>query len=263
LMPLVRWFSNFNNPRSSLSSLPQFHRNFLSFRSFSNFSTNSSDNSKVLRIVLIGVPGSGKGTQSAKIERDYGVLPISTGHLLRTAVSEGTPLGKIAQKQMIGGGLVADDIMLSLIKHNLNFQAGKSWLLDGFPRNVTQAKQLDTLLEELKQPLSHVFYLKVSEEVIYDRLKERLVHVPSGRVYNTSFNPPKVDGLDDITGEPLTKREDDNIETVRARLDSFHRVTSPLLLHYEAKGALQTIDSPTSDIGYVAIKKILDKATKS
>jgi len=116
---------------------------------------------------------------------------------------------------------------------------------------------LETLLDEIKQPLTHIIYLDVPEKVIYQRLKERLVHTPSGRIYNLSFNPPKVPGKDDITGEPLTKRGDDNEETVRARLETYRKSTIPLLDFYRKKQNMYTIDSPTSAVGYVQIQKIL------
>jgi len=211
-----------------------------------------------LRLVLIGLPGSGKGTQSSKLEKDYNLVPISSGHLLRMAVAEGSPIGKIAEKQMIGGGLVSNEIILQLIKETLVKKCGtENWLLDGFPRNLEQAKLLEILLEEVKQPLTHIFYLDVPEKVIYQRLKERLVHTPSGRIYNLSFNPPKVPGKDDITGEPLTKRGDDNEETVRARLETYRKSTIPLLDFYRKKQTMYTIDSPTSAVGYVQIQRIL------
>jgi len=213
---------------------------------------------KPFRIVLIGLPGSGKGTQSSKLEKDYDLVSVSSGHLLRTEVAKNASLRKIAE-QMVGGGLVSDDIMLGLIKEKLReLGSNQSWLVDGFPRNISQAEQLDNLLEEVKQPLTHVFYLKVPESVIFERLKERLVHVPSGRVYNLSFNPPKVAGKDDVTGEPLSRRGDDNVETIKARLNTYKVSTFPLLEFYKRKGTEYTIDSPTSPIGYLKIQKILD-----
>jgi len=204
--------------------------------------------------------GSGKGTQCSKLQVDYGITPISSGDLLRRVVhnsSSNQQLSALIKAQMTSGGLVADDLVLQLIRQTLaNLETG--WVLDGFPRTVQQAIALDALLGELSQSLTAIFYLQVSEHAIYDRIKDRLVHLPSGRVYSESFNPPKVGGLDDVTAEPLTKRDDDNLETIRARLRRFYESSAPLLHFYAKENRLVTVDSPTSAIGYVKIKEHLD-----
>eukprot|EP01114_Cavostelium_apophysatum_P014733 TRINITY_DN3893_c0_g1_i1.p1 TRINITY_DN3893_c0_g1~~TRINITY_DN3893_c0_g1_i1.p1 ORF type:complete len:254 (+),score=35.86 TRINITY_DN3893_c0_g1_i1:108-869(+) len=220
---------------------------------------------KPIRLILIGVPGSGKGTQSTKIERDYGSLGISTGQMLRQEISAKSSIGETVQKMMSGGGLVSDDIMLQLIKKELGSEKLKKsgWILDGFPRTVGQASELDKVLDSLHQPLDFIFYLDVPETVIFDRIKERLVHPASGRTYNLSFNPPKVAGKDDITGEPLVKREDDNLDTIRARLKAYHDSTFPMLDFYDKGKRLVRIESPNSVVGYERIKQILDKHVNS
>lgn len=139
----------------------------------------------------------------------------------------------------------------------------KGWLLDGFPRTLSQAHGLTTLLDQVKQPLDFVFFLDVSEDVILSRLKDRWVHPASGRVYNTNYNAPRVAGKDDVTGEPLERRADDTEETVRLRLDKFRQTTRPLLDYYRQRHCLRVIDSPTSDIGYASIRSILEEFNSS
>jgi len=195
--------------------------NVLRNLSFRKFSTESNG----LRLILIGVPGSGKGTQSSKIEQDYGAIQISTGQILRQAVASKSEIGEKAKKQMADGGLVSDDIMSEIIESELSADKfkKKGWLLDGYPRTVGQANTLKKILQKIKQPLDYVFYLDVPDGVVIDRIGERLTHPGSGRVYNLSFNPPKVAGIDDITGEPLIKREDDNIETIKKKTKKLPR----------------------------------------
>jgi len=233
-----------------LSSSIVYKRNFTLSKSFSP-----------LRIILVGAPGSGKGTQAAQIEHDYGPIPISSGDMLRQIKNEGSELGNIIKKQMTNGGLISDDILLDLIKHTLKSQTTpeKGWILDGYPRNPNQALQLNEVLRSLHQPLNVVFYLKVLEDVIIGRLQGRWVHPPSGRIYNVEYRPPKVFGKDDITGEPLIQREDDQAETIRARFKTFRESTYPLIDFYRQQGNLIEIESATSAEGYVKIKEVLDQ----
>jgi len=214
---------------------------------------------KILRLVLIGSPGSGKGTQASSIQQDFGVIPISTGDILRNVKPETNPLHLEVSKQLASGGLVGDDLMLELVKKSIadTEAVTKGWILDGYPRNPKQALQLEELLSEVGQSINVVFYLKVTEQVIFNRLKDRWVHLPSGRVYNTEYKPPKVPGIDDITGEPLVKRSDDSYETIAKRVKAYHDSTLPVLNFYENIGKLVTIEAPTSKEGYVPIRTVL------
>ncbi|KAI8639223.1 adenylate kinase-domain-containing protein [Parasitella parasitica] len=186
-----------------------------------------------LRLLLIGCPGSGKGTQSSKLERNFGVAHLSSGDLLRKNITDQTSLGKKAQQYVSDGKLVPDALLTSLIDSELLNVGNTNWLLDGFPRTIGQAEALDATLNKLMQPLNLVINLQVPEDVILQRIMDRWVHIPSGRVYNLSYNPPRVPGLDDITGEPLSKRPDDTPEVFKVRLDQHHAMASPLLDHYQ------------------------------
>lgn len=186
-----------------------------------------------MRIILLGSPGSGKGTQAQFITEKYGIPQISTGDMLRTAVREGTPLGVEAKKVMDSGGLVSDSIILGLIKERIAREdCKKGFLLDGFPRTIAQAEGL----EAMGIGIDHVIEIVVEDEEIVKRMAGRRVHLPSGRSYHIEFNPPKVDGLDDMTGEPLVQRDDDKEETVRKRLSVYHEQTKPLAAYYSAPG---------------------------
>jgi adenylate kinase len=207
------------------------------------------------RIVLIGAPGSGKGTQCSFLERDFGLVPISTGQLLRNAISMKKFISSDIEAIVSKGGLVPDEIVLELLKSTLTEENTrlKGWVLDGYPRTILQAEQLKHMVRALNQPLTTVFYLKINEETIYERIKDRWIHLPSGRNYNVVYKPPKVPGLDDVTGEPLVKRNDDSLETIRERLKAFEEESLPILEMYKAEGILVPIDASTSTIGYKAI----------
>jgi adenylate kinase len=188
----------------------------------------------VMRIILLGSPGSGKGTQAQFITEKYTIPQISTGDMLRAAVREGTPLGVIAKKVMDAGGLVSDDIILGLIKERIaQSDCANGFLLDGFPRTIIQAEGLN----EMGVSIDTVIEIVVADEEIVKRMAGRRVHLQSGRTYHVLFNPPKVDGLDDVTGEPLIQRDDDREETVRKRLSVYHEQTKPLVGYYSAPGA--------------------------
>ncbi|MBL4744568.1 MAG: adenylate kinase [Cycloclasticus sp.] len=182
-----------------------------------------------MRIILLGGPGSGKGTQSQFITEKYGIPQISTGDMLRAAVKAGTPLGIDAKKIMSAGGLVSDDLILGLVKERLaQDDCEKGFLLDGFPRTVPQATGLATMGIEV----DYVVEIAVDDEEIVRRMAGRRVHLDSGRTYHIVFNPPKQEGLDDATGEALIQRDDDKENIVRDRLKTYHDQTAPLIDFY-------------------------------
>ena len=193
-----------------------------------------------MKLILLGGPGAGKGTQAAFITEKYGIPQISTGDMLRAAVKAGTPMGLAAKKVMDAGGLVSDDIILGLIGERLKQpDCAKGFLFDGFPRTIPQAEAMRAQGVEL----DYVLEIDVSDEEIIKRMSGRRVHLGSGRTYHVMFNPPKVEGKDDVTGEPLIQRDDDKEETVRKRLSAYHSQTKPLTDFYSkwadtgAKGA--------------------------
>ncbi len=184
-----------------------------------------------MHVILLGGPGSGKGTQAQFITEKYAIPQISTGDMLRAAVREGTPLGIAAKKVMDAGGLVSDDIILRLIKERITqADCANGFLLDGFPRTIAQAEGL----KEMGVSIDTVIEIAVPDEDIVKRMAGRRVHLPSGRTYHIEFNPPKVEGIDDVTGEPLIQRDDDKEETVRKRLSVYHQQTKPLVGYYSA-----------------------------
>lgn len=193
-----------------------------------------------MKLILLGGPGAGKGTQAAFITEKFGIPQISTGDMLRTAVKTGSPIGLEAKRIMDAGGLVSDDIILGLVAERLKqSDCAKGFLFDGFPRTLPQAEALRAQGLEL----DYVLEIDVSDEEIIRRMSGRRVHPGSGRTYHVVFNPPKVDGKDDITGEALIQRDDDKEETVRKRLSVYHSQTRPLIEYYStwsasgAKGA--------------------------
>lgn len=194
-----------------------------------------------MRIILLGPPGAGKGTQAADVCRCYGIPQISTGDMLRAAVKEGTALGHEAKAVMETGGLVSDDIIIKLVKERIaQPDCANGFLFDGFPRTLTQA---DALRDE-RIRFDYVIELQLANEEIVRRLSGRRVHPGSGRVYHRLYNPPKVDDRDDVTGEPLVQREDDREETVRERLRVYHEQTQPLVAYYKAWAAEDDTGAP-------------------
>lgn len=177
----------------------------------------------------MGPPGAGKGTQAGFICETFGIPQISTGDMLRAAVKEGTALGLEADKVMRAGGLVSDDIILGIVKQRIAApDCANGFLFDGFPRTIAQAEALKAEGVDL----DFVLELQVDDEQIVSRMSGRRVHPDSGRVYHIEHNPPKVDGLDDVTGDPLVQREDDQEDTVRKRLQVYHDQTRPLVDYY-------------------------------
>ncbi|KAG6376353.1 adenylate kinase [Boletus reticuloceps] len=227
------------------------------------------NNGHMLRMLMFGKPGAGKGTLSSRLVKKYDILTISTGDLLRQHIAEGTQVGRQAGEIVAQGGLVPDDLMLKVVTSKLDALHDRHWILDGFPRTLGQGKLLDTHLESQNKPLTLIVNLDIPDEVILGRISDRWVHLPSGRVYNMSYNRPKVDGLDDETEEPLTKRPDDHpvrcsLHPVRTRsstphvtqevfsrrLKQFYASTSPLLSYYASNpkaARLVTLQGETSD----------------
>jgi len=194
-----------------------------------------------MRLILLGAPGAGKGTQAAFICRKFGIPQISTGDMLRAAVKAGTPLGIAAKKVMDAGGLVSDDIIIGLVKERLQQpDCANGFLFDGFPRTIPQADAM----KAAGVKLDHVLEIDVPDEAIIERMSGRLFHTPSGRSYHVKFNPPKTPGKDDVTGEPLTQRDDDKEETVRKRLQVYKDQTRPLVDYYSAWAAQGGADAP-------------------
>lgn len=184
-----------------------------------------------MRIILLGSPGSGKGTQAQFITQKYAIPQISTGDMLRAAVRAGTALGIAAKQVMDAGGLVSDDIILGLIKERIaEDDCVRGYLLDGFPRTIAQAEGLAAL----GVTIDNVIEIVVEDEEIVQRIAGRRVHPQSGRTYHIIHNPPKVAGVDDVTGEPLIQRDDDQEATVRKRLSVYHDQTKPLVGYYSA-----------------------------
>ncbi|GAB7220691.1 adenylate kinase [Vibrio comitans] len=182
-----------------------------------------------MRIILLGAPGAGKGTQAQFIMEKYGIPQISTGDMLRAAIKAGTELGKKAKDVIDAGQLVSDDIILGLIKERIaQDDCEKGFLLDGFPRTIPQADGL----KEMGIDVDYVIEFDVADDVIVERMAGRRAHLPSGRTYHVVFNPPKEEGKDDVTGEALVVRDDDKEETVRARLGVYHTQTAPLVQYY-------------------------------
>jgi len=184
-----------------------------------------------MRIILLGGPGAGKGTQAASITEKYNIPQISTGDMLRAAVKAGTPLGLEAKKVMDAGGLVSDDIILGLVKERTaEDDCANGFLFDGFPRTIAQAESL----KEQGVNIDCVVEIDVADEEIIKRMSGRRVHLESGRTYHIVYNPPKVEGKDDVTGEDLIQREDDQEETVKKRLEVYHEQTEPLINYYSS-----------------------------
>ncbi|MCJ8168887.1 adenylate kinase [Atopomonas sediminilitoris] len=187
-----------------------------------------------MRVILLGAPGAGKGTQARFITEKFGIPQISTGDMLRAAVKAGSPLGLQVKDIMASGGLVSDDLIIALIKDRLTqADCAQGCLFDGFPRTIPQAEAL----KEAGVAIDHVLEIAVADEEIVQRISGRRVHEASGRVYHVTYNPPKVEGKDDETGEDLLQRPDDSEETVRKRLTVYHEQTKPLVDFYAQQEA--------------------------
>ena len=194
-----------------------------------------------MRLILLGAPGAGKGTQATFICQKYGIPQISTGDMLRAAVKAGTPLGLAAKKVMDSGALVGDDIIIGLVKERLTQpDCAKGFLFDGFPRTIPQAEAM----REAGVKLDYVLEIDVPFEAIVERMSGRRSHPASGRTYHVKFNPPKVEGKDDVTGEPLIQRDDDKEETVIKRLEVYASQTRPLVDYYATWASKEPASAP-------------------
>lgn len=183
-----------------------------------------------MRLILLGPPGAGKGTQAQAIMERFNVPQISTGDMLRAAVKAGTPLGVAAKEIMDAGGLVSDDIIIGLVKDRIQADdCVNGFMFDGFPRTIPQAEAL----RDAGVQIDHVLEISVDDEEIVKRMSGRRVHPDSGRTYHVVYNPPKVDGVDDVSGEALIQRDDDKEDTVRKRLSVYHEQTAPLVDFYQ------------------------------
>ncbi|WP_370262256.1 adenylate kinase [Limnobacter sp.] len=194
-----------------------------------------------MRLILLGAPGAGKGTQATFIKEKFGIPQISTGDMLRAAVKAGTPLGVEAKKVMDAGGLVSDDIIINLVKERLKeADCANGYLFDGFPRTIPQAEAM----KQAGVKIDFVLEIDVPHSEIIERMSGRRTHPASGRTYHIKFNPPKQEGLDDVTGEPLVQRDDDKEETVRKRLDVYENQTRPLVDYYGQWAATGDSNAP-------------------
>ncbi len=194
-----------------------------------------------MRVILLGPPGAGKGTQAAFIRERYGIPQISTGDMLRAAVRSGTPLGVAAKKVMEAGQLVSDDLIIGLVTERLKApDCAAGYLFDGFPRTIPQAEAL----RKAGVKVDVVLEIEVPDADIIERMSGRRVHLASGRTYHVKFNPPKIPGRDDVTGEPLIQRDDDREDVVRKRLEVYHAQTSTLVDYYAKRAASSDAMAP-------------------
>lgn len=200
---------------------------------------------KSVKMVLIGPPGAGKGTQAPNLKEKFCACHLATGDMLRAQVAAKTALGIEAKKIMDLGALLPDEIMVNMIKEELenNAECKNGFILDGFPRTIPQAEKLDLMLADRKTPLEKAAELKIDDELLVARITGRLVHPASGRSYHKLFNPPKKEMTDDLTGEPLVSRSDDNEEALKKRLVTYHKQTEPIVEYYKKAGIWSGIDA--------------------
>ena len=216
---------------------------------------------KNINIILLGPPGCGKGTQAQKIIREFGFVQLSTGDMLRAAISKGTEIGMQAKSIIDKGELVSDELVIGIVRDRIfSTECECGYMLDGFPRTLAQAEKLDQILSDRNQKIDVVFRLCVPDDMAIRRIAGRRFHITSGRSYNIEFNPPKIEGRDDITGEKLVQREDDKEEIVQSRLNTYHELTEPLVRYYQKQGIIKAIDGAGSPENiYAEIKKSLNE----
>jgi len=215
-----------------------------------------------IRAVLLGPPGSGKGTQSPRLKAAYNVCHLATGDLLRAEIGSGSALGTEIKKVIDEGKLVGDELVLRMVTENLDKPACKNgFLLDGFPRTIGQAEKLDVLLDGRKQSLEAVVEFSIDDSLLVRRICGRWFHLQSGRSYHEEFHPPRVPGRDDLTGEVLVRRNDDNPEVLTKRLEQYHALTSPLVDYYKKKNLHHKVDaSQAANTVFADIQKIFNAA---
>tara|TARA_B100000929_G_scaffold51086_1_gene37196 strand:- start:508 stop:1173 length:666 start_codon:yes stop_codon:yes gene_type:complete len=216
---------------------------------------------KNIHIILLGPPGCGKGTQAQKLIREFGFVQLSTGDMLRAAISKGTEIGKQAKSIIDKGELVSDELVIGIVRDRIfSTECECGYMLDGFPRTLAQAEKLDQILSDRNQKIDVVFRLCVPDDMAIRRIAGRRFHITSGRSYNIEFNPPKIEGRDDITGEKLVQREDDKEEIVQSRLNTYHELTEPLVRYYQKQGIIKAIDGAGSPENiYAEIKQTLNE----
>ncbi|XP_072992043.1 adenylate kinase 4-like [Typha latifolia] len=211
------------------------------------------------RLILIGPPGSGKGTQSPIIKDEYCLCHLATGDMLRAAVSAKTPLGIKAKEAMDKGELVSDDLVVGIIDEAMKKPScQKGFILDGFPRTVVQAEKLDDMLKKQGTKIDKVLNFAIDDVILEERITGRWIHQPSGRTYHSKFAPPKISGIDDVTGEPLIQRKDDTAAVLKSRLESFHRQTEPVIDYYSKKGIVAELhaEKPPKEVT-IEVQKVL------
>jgi len=197
-----------------------------------------------MNVIMVGPPGAGKGTQGPAIKDELCICHLATGDMLRDAVAKGTELGKQAKDVMARGELVSDELVIGLFKENMNQpECERGMLLDGFPRTTVQAEKLDSMFKLEGKTIDRVVEFKVNDDILIERIEGRRIHKNSGRSYHVKFNPPKVDGIDDVTGEALIQRPDDNKDALVTRLGAYHKQTTPILDYYRGQNKLFSVDA--------------------
>lgn len=214
-----------------------------------------------MRIVLLGPPGAGKGTQAQKLADKFGIPKLSTGDMLRAEIEDETPIGKAAHGFIAAGDLVPDEVVVDIIRTRIaKPDCAHGFILDGFPRTVLQAEKLDDMLEKMHLQLSHIISLEVDDDDLIRRRSGRLTAPHSGRIYHVDFNPPKKAGVCDVSGEQLVQREDDRAEVIRHRLDVFHSQTAPVKAYYKQAGRLQHVRGDGSvDVVFESLLNVISK----
>ncbi|KAM0946576.1 putative adenylate kinase [Dioscorea sansibarensis] len=212
------------------------------------------------RLIFIGPPGSGKGTQSPFLKDEYCLCHLATGDMLRAAVTAKTPLGLRAKEAMDKGELVSDELVIGIIDEAMKRPScQKGFILDGFPRTVTQAEKLDQMLEKRGTKIDKVLNFAIDDALLEERITGRWSHPSSGRTYHSKFAPPKIPGIDDVTGEPLIQRKDDTVAVLRSRLEAFHKQTEPVIGYYSKKGIVTNLhaEKPPKEV-----REEIEKAIK-